>query len=311
MYNFVDLHCDTITAMYERGQNLLKNNLHIDINRLSKFKNPTQVFAIWLAKKYYKDAFNVTNKMIDFFEKQVEENNSCISKVTCFNHIIKNNEQNKISGLLSIEGGESIEDNLENIQHFYNRGVRILTLCWNYENNIGFGAFTKSKEGLKPFGKDVVKIMNEINMVVDISHLNEAGFWDLYKIAKKPFIATHSNSYSICNHYRNLKDDQLKALKECEGIIGINLYPAFLTEKNIATEGDIFKHIDYIANIIGIDKICLGGDFDGIEQTPKNIEEVSKYNSLFNKIEKIYGREILDKISYKNFYDFCEKNIVI
>ncbi len=306
MYNFVDLHCDTITATYERKQEFFKNNLHIDIERLNKYNKPTQIFAIWLAKKYYKDAFNITNKMIDFFEEQVNKNNQFIKKVKCFNDI---NSNSKINAMLSIEGGESIEDNLDNIQHFYNKGVRIFTLCWNYENNIGFGAFTKSTEGLKPFGREAIKIMNDINMVIDVSHLNEAGFWDLYKMAKKPFIATHSNSYTICNHYRNLKDEQLKAIKECEGIVGINLYPKFLTNNNIATEEDIFKHIEYIGNLIGYDKICLGGDFDGIEETPKNLEDVSKYENLFDKIEKIYGKDILEKITYKNFYNFCEKNI--
>ncbi len=305
MYTFADLHCDTITAAYEREQNFLKNNLHIDIERLSKFKSPTQVFAIWLSKKYYKNAFYMTNKMIDFFEKQIEENNDFISKIKCFDDI--NNE--KINALLSIEGGESIEDNIENLYHFFDRGVRILTLCWNYENNIGFGAFTKSEQGLKPFGKDVVRVMNDINMVIDVSHLNEEGFWDLYKISKKPFIATHSNSYSVCSHFRNLKDDQLRAIKDCGGIVGINLYPKFLTNKQNATEEDIFKHIDYMSNIMGIDKICLGGDFDGIEDTPLNIGDISQYSMLLKKIEKIYGEQILDKIAYKNFYTFFQNNI--
>ncbi len=305
MYTFVDLHCDTITAAYEREQNFLKNNLHIDIERLSKFKSPTQVFAIWLSKKYYKNAFYMTNKMIDFFEKQIEENKDFISKVKCFDDI--NDE--KINALLSIEGGESIEDNIENLYHFFNRGVRILTLCWNYENNIGFGAFTKSEQGLKTFGKDVVRVMNDINMVIDVSHLNEEGFWDLYKISKKPFIATHSNSYSVCKHFRNLKDDQLRAIKDCGGIVGINLYPKFLTTKENATEGDIFRHIDYMSNIIGIDRICLGGDFDGIEDTPLNIGDISQYSMLLKRIEEIYGKDILDKIAYKNFYNFFKNNI--
>ncbi len=305
MYTFVDLHCDTITAAYEREQNFLKNNLHIDIERLSKFKSPTQVFAIWLSKKYYKNAFYMTNKMIDFFEKQIEENKDFISKVKCFDDI--NDE--KINALLSIEGGESIEDNIENLYHFFNRGVRILTLCWNYENNVGFGAFTKSEQGLKTFGKDVVRVMNDINMVIDVSHLNEAGFWDLYKISKKPFIATHSNSYSVCKHFRNLKDDQLRAIKDCGGIVGINLYPKFLTTKENATEGDIFRHIDYMSNIIGIDRICLGGDFDGIEDTPLNIGDISQYSMLLKRIEEIYGKDILDKIAYKNFYNFFKNNI--
>ena len=306
MYNFADLHCDTITALYERKEELLKNNLHIDINRLNKFNKPTQVFAIWLAKKYYKDAFNITNIMIDFFEKELEKNKDYIKKIVSYNDILKDD---KINAMLAIEGGESIEDNLNNIEHFYNRGVRIMSLCWNYENNLCYGAATQSKNGLKPFGKEAVKIMNSLNMVIDVSHLNEAGFFDLYKISKKPFIATHSNAYSICNHYRNLKDDQLKAIKDCGGIVGINLYPGFLNNENKATIEDVFRHIDYMEKILGIDKICFGSDFDGIENTPKNIEDISKYNDLIFKIEKIYGKDVAEKIAYKNFYNFIEKNI--
>lgn len=306
MYRFADLHCDTLTTSFERRKTFFENNLHIDIKRLLQYDRPIQVFAIWLIKKYYADAFNVTNNMIDFFEKQIEQNEKYITKVTNFEEIQKND---KINAILSIEGGESIEDNLDNIDHFYNRGVRFMSLTWNYENNIGFGAFTKSKECLKPFGKEVVKRMNNVGMIVDVSHLNEAGFWEVCELTKKPFVATHSNAYNLCKHFRNLKDEQLEAIKEHKGLVGINLCPAFLSDKKNVSDIDVLRHIDYIGTVIGEDKVCFGSDFDGIEKTPINLEEISKFDGLFKKIEKIYGKDFLDKITHKNFLDFMEINI--
>lgn len=309
MYKFVDLHCDTITSAANKGEGFFENNLQIDIKRLNYFLSPTQIFAIWLTREDCKNAFKKTNFFIDFFEEQLHINSKYIGKVLSFDDIKKNEDSKKISAILSIEGGESLEDDISNLEYFYNRGVRMLTLCWNYENNLGYGAFTKSTEGLKPFGKSVIKKMNELNMVIDVSHLNEKGFWDTYKISKKPFVATHSNAYSICNHFRNLKDDQIRAIRECGGIIGINFYPKFLSNDELVNEEHIFRHIDHIGNLIGFDKICLGSDFDGIEETPIGIEEVSKYYYLFDKIEKNYGKNISEKILYKNFYEFWQYNV--
>lgn len=296
-----------MTTAINSHQKLFKNNLHIDIDRLNNFFSPIQVFAIWLNN--YDNSFKKTNKIIDFFEQEIDINSSYISKTYTHNGIEKNFTFSKISAILSIEGAESIENNLDNLYHFYNRGVRILTLCWNYENNIGYGASTKSLDGLKSFGKDAIKEMNKLNMIIDTSHLNEAGFWDLYKLSKKPFIATHSNAYSICPHYRNLKDEQLKAIGDIGGIVGINLFPPFLSTSHKVNEYDIFKHIDHIEKIIGIDKICLGGDFDGISSTPTNISDVNGYNYLFDKILNVYGKSIMDKITYKNFYMFSKLNL--
>lgn len=307
MYKFVDLHCDTITKALDNNENIFENNLHIDINKLNKFISPTQIFAIWLKKEKQKKAFENTNIAIDFFEKELEKYKKYIKKTVTFDDIMQNNNENKISAILSIEGAESIENNIDNIYLFNARGVQIMTLCWNYENNVGYGAKCHATSGLKPFGRDVIRCMNDINMIVDVSHLNEACFWDTYKISKKPFIATHSNSYSVCENVRNLKDNQLRAIKDVGGIVGINLYPPFLTNDNFADEHNVLEHIEHMIKILGEDKICLGADFDGIDDTLKNMKNVIDYKNLFDKIKKTYGNEILKKICYENFYKFYKK----
>lgn len=309
MYKIIDLHCDTLTTALEKNKNLFENDLHIDIKRLNNFKGSIQVFAIWLSKKYYKNSFEYTNAVIDFYEDEIGKNNHIIEKIFSVNDIEKAKNLNKLGSILSIEGGESLIGDLKNVEYFYNRGVRILTLCWNYENHLGYGALEKGNLGLKDFGKQVVLKMNELGMIIDVSHLNEAGFWDVYNISKKPFIASHSNAYGVHNHVRNLKDDQIKAIAEKGGIIGINLYPYFLNGKQFAKIENIINHIDYISKLIGFDNISLGGDFDGIEITPNKINNILDYPLLFQEIEKKYGDLACEKICFENAYKFLTKNL--
>lgn len=309
MTKFIDLHCDTLTTALETNQSLYQNNLHIDIKRLCKYPKSIQFFAIWLKKDLYKNAYNETKNIIKFFNKEIENNKQYILKAKSFKDILINQQQNKISAILSIEGGESLEGNLENLYKFYKDGVRILTLCWNYENELGYGVRTNSKKGLKPFGKEVVKEMNKIGIIVDVSHLNEEGFWDVYNISEKPFIATHSNSFSVCQNSRNLKDEQIIAIKKKNGIIGLNFYRPFLTDENQANFTHILNHIEHISNLIGFDNISIGGDLDGIDETPIDLEEVSKYEYLFEKIKEKYGLDIAEKIFFNNCYKFIENNL--
>ncbi len=303
MYKFIDLHCDTITRCFEERKELYENDINIDIKRLNSFKNSIQVFAIWLLDKYKKDAFNNTKLILDFFDEEIEKNKNYIKKI----QNIKSIEDGKLGAILSLEGLESIEDNLDNIDYFYSRGVKIMGLCWNYENLLGYGALEDRKLGLKPFGKEAIKKMQEKNIIIDVSHLNEAGFWDLYNIAKAPFIASHSNSYTICNSVRNLKDEQLKAIRDIRGLIGINLYPNFLTNNKVACIDDILRHIDYMGRIVGEDILCLGSDFDGIDKMPEEISDICGYNTLFYRIEKAFGKQVMEKIVYKNAQIFFKK----
>ncbi len=272
MVKYIDLHCDTITKCMENNENLYKNNFHIDIERLKKYSFCVQFFAIWLKKSLYKNAYFETKKAINFF----------------FEDILKNQNENKFSAILSIEGGECLMGDISKLDELYLEGIRMFSLTWNYENELGYGVFENKKLPLKELGKLAIKKMNKLGIIIDVSHLNEGGFWDIYNISDKPFIASHSNSYSICKNKRNLKDRQIKAIKERGGMIGINLYKNFLTNKEMANLDDIFMHIDYIAKLIGFDNICLGGDLDGIDETIKGINDILGYEYLFeNLVRKI------------------------
>ncbi len=305
---FVDGHCDTITTTMKKGENLFENSCHIDLKRLSEFDSPVQVFSVWLEKNQLGKAYQNCMEAINFFRSEVEKNKRLIGIVDKYSDIEKNIFDKKISGIIGVEGCEVFEGKIENVYKFIDAGAKIFTLTWNYENELGFGAVTGSENGLKPFGKEVVKILNAENKIIDVSHLNEAGFWDICKISDKPFIASHSNSKAICNNVRNLSDEQIKEISQRKGIIGINLYPPFLTTNFNADLDIIVKHIEHIMKIGGEDILGLGCDFDGIDKSPKEITQVSDVKKIYDRLVYCFGESNTLKIMGKNFLCFFQQN---
>ncbi len=306
---FIDGHCDTITTVMRKEECFYKNNCHIDIERLKKFDSPIQVFSVWLEREKLSNPFFYSMEAINFFKKQVLLNRAYISLGENYYDLCKNMKNRKISGILGLEGCEAFEGNIENIYKFFDSGVRIFTITWNYENELGFGAATESSEGLKPFGKKAVKILNDLGGIIDVSHLNEKGFYDICEISEKPFIASHSNSKEICNHLRNLTDMQIKEISQREGIIGINLYPYFLENDKTADMNSVIRHIEHIMNVGGENILGFGCDFDGIDKMPDGIKSISDMDKLFYEIKRCFGEKIAEKIIGKNFLRFFKKNL--
>lgn len=300
-FSIVDGHCDTLAKAYEEGKTLLNNDLHVDFKRLYNYNAPVQFFAVWLDKKYYPEAFDRTNRIIDFFEDELHKNADIAAKVLNFNDILKNETEGKISALLAIEGGEAIEGSLDKLQKLYDRGIRAMTLTWNYANKIADGAGVENPSGLTEFGRDCVAKMNNMGMIVDVSHLSDKGFWDVCETAVNPFIATHSNARAICGAKRNLTDKQIKALAEKGGIMGLNLYSSFIAENGPGTVDDILNHIEHIINVGGEDVLGLGCDFDGIDSMPEDIYGIQSLENLLNAISVRFGDRLTEKISEKNF----------
>ncbi|WMI81717.1 dipeptidase [Anaerotignum sp. MB30-C6] len=308
MRNYADAHCDTIVRLFEEKKELFMNDVHIDIERFKTFYAPLQFFAIWLDPKYYPISMRQTMKYIDFYYSQIEKNAEFIGHVNGYSDILHNMKQNKMSALLSLEGGEALEGEISALRTYYRLGVRSMTLTWNHRNSLADGVAERgSKGGLTVFGHEVVMEMERLGMLVDVSHLSEAGFWDVATTGNKPFIASHSNAQTICNMPRNLSDSQLGAVAEKGGVVGLNLYPPFLTKEKQGDIEDILKHIYHMLSIMGEDFIALGTDFDGIDCTPKGIRQVQEIEFLFNRIEKEFGEDILEKISSKNLLRVLEE----
>ncbi|WP_461205371.1 dipeptidase [Clostridium sp. DL1XJH146] len=306
--NLIDLHCDTFSKLYLENKQLCKNKFHIDIEKLKKANSIGQFFAVFIDQKETLYPFDYSNELINLFYSELEKNKDYISFASNYNELDVNTKQNKISAFLTIEGGEAIEGKMDNLYLLHNLGVSLITLTWNYHNEIGYPnhEFKYSNNGLTPFGKDLVEEMNKLNMIIDVSHLSDQGFYDVSQISNSPFLASHSNARSIENNARNLTDNMIKTISNSGGLIGINFYSEFLNGSDESKISDIVQHIKHIQNIGGIDVISLGSDFDGINCNLE-IKDISYMDKLEYalKITNFTENEI-EKIFYKNAVNFLK-----
>ena len=213
--------------------------------------------------------------------------------------------------LLAIEEGGAIDGSLEALRMLYELGVRAMTLTWSNRNDIADGVNEEcSGGGLTTFGRQVVAEMNRLGMLVDVSHIATAGFWDVIETSTKPIIATHSNAKTLCSHPRNLNDDQIKAINANDGLIGITFAGQFLEEDyNNACIDSVYRHIDYMLNLLGNDDhVGFGSDFDGISHPPYNIHGVQDYKPLIEYLQsKNYSDSTIEKITHKNVLNLLGK----
>lgn len=311
---YIDSHCDTLSKALNEGKDLLKNDLQFSIQQANKLGGGIQVLACFIKTNFLttpNGGFDRCNSIINKF-KDFQNNNNVDILVKNKNDIINAINSNEIKVILSIENGAAISGNLENIDYFYNEGVRIMSITWNDDNDLGCGAKTKKDTGLTKLGFEYVKKLSEKGIIIDVSHLSEKSFWDVINTTEKPVVATHSNVYEICNHPRNLKDNQIKEIAKRGGMIGICFYSDFLNSNKKADVKDIVEHIKYIKNLVGIDYIGLGSDFDGMnfEETASGIEDISKLNNIINELKlQCFSCEEIVKIMWKNWAEYLMKNL--
>ncbi|WP_250674650.1 dipeptidase [Paraclostridium ghonii] len=301
---FIDLHCDTIDLLMlaKEGNNLSQNLNCVDIKKLREGNCLAQTFALYVDIAEHKNAYKRCMDMANKFHEEIKLNKEFINLATNYEDIIKNEKDGKISALLSIEEGAVLEGNIHNLSKFYDLGVRMITLTWNHENEIGYPHVKPENinKGLKKFGFEAVEKMNDLGIIVDVSHLSDAGFYDVAKISKKPFVATHSNAREMTNHSRNLTDEMINILANSGGVTGINFCSRFIGQTPMAMISDMVRHIKHIKNVGGIDVIALGSDFDGIE-SPVEIKDASEMNKLAIQLEKEgFKIDEIEKIFYKN-----------
>ncbi|MCX7921842.1 MAG: dipeptidase [Clostridia bacterium] len=300
----VDAHCDTITKIMESNANLYKNESHVDIVRMKNAGNFVQFFAAFIEPAYCQAyALKRAIQIIDKFYEQLDIHKDDIMLCCNYNEIITAVNQCKVGAILSIEGGEALQGSLSALRIFYRLGVRSICLTWNHRNEIADGvADGSSGGGLTPFGRDVIKEMNSLGMLVDLSHISEKGFWDAIELSSLPIITSHSNAKKICNNKRNLNDEQIAAIRKNGGVIGINLFPSFLNEAGKATTKDIVKHIEHIVALTGYEHIGLGADFDGIDNTPEDVAGLQDIGKIFNELIRLnYPQEFIEKLAGGNF----------
>lgn len=204
--------------------------------------------------------------------------------------------------MLSIEGGEIIGDSLETLRAYREKGVRLFGLTWNHENLLAYPHCGGGQHGLKPFGWEVVRELAKLGIATDVAHLGEGGFWDLIFNAEKPLMTSHSCCRKLCNHTRNLTDDQIRALIDRGGWMGINFYTSFLTDAETSSAETIVDHIAHVAELGGVENVGFGSDFDGISSAPVDVQHPGQIPNLIHALEKRgFSRTEIEGIAGQNF----------
>lgn len=297
-----DLHCDTIGECYKKSFLLRKNELHLDLERCKAIGEHTQVFAIWIPDELRGDtAFSYFNNVTDFYHSQINENDDLIS-------YYNSDKKTPVKSILAMEGASGCGGSIKGLHSAYEKGVRLITLTWNANNEIGGGAFADG--GITPYGKEFIKEAENLGIVLDVSHLNRESFFDFIDISSKPFVASHSN-IDIVNTYkspkRNLTKEQVRLIKERDGIIGINFYVDFIEDENAVGFEAIERQLDAFLEMNCEDVISLGSDYDGCRINPL-LSSVEKLTDLYNWLNnKGYNESLLNKLFYQNAENFFKK----
>ncbi|MBR2296153.1 MAG: membrane dipeptidase [Clostridia bacterium] len=297
MLPLFDLHCDTLTASYEGNYSLLSSPLHISLDKCVKFSPYFQIMAIWTNDALSSEAgFKRYKKTLEYAKNQGFE----------FSTKLKNNKENMF--FLAIEDLRIIGNDLSRIDILYQDGVRFITPVWKDISQIG-GAWN-TKLGISRFGKRALEGAIKMGITIDVSHCSECGFYDILELcynANAIPVATHSCSYSICAHKRNLTDEQFLNLVRLGSCVGISLAPEHLSSNGIASIDDILRHIDHYLSLGGENNISLGCDFDGVSSLPMEISSIFDLDKLYYRLLKCYDEAITNKIFCHNFLDLSKR----
>ena len=299
---YIDLHCDTITelALHPERGNLAKNNCEIDISKLQKGQCFIQDFATWYDQKNEEAPWDYFQKLLAVYQREIAAND-CMHPILKASDIDLCEKNGKIGAMLSIEGGEVIGGSLEKLQEAYDAGVRLMTLTWNYANELAFpNGMEGPDKGITPVGWEVIEAMNRMGMIVDTSHLNDVGTEQILKSHALPPVASHSDARAITGHQRNLTDSLIRLFAEKGGLIGLNFSNHFTGDSEITKVENIVRHAQHIRDIGGDDVLAIGTDFDGIQPTLE-IEDASQMDKLALGLSKGgFTDDEIEKIFYLN-----------
>ena len=311
----LDSHCDTPTQIV-RGRDLSKDNenAHIDIPKLKRGGVDAAFFALYIPARLSENAaYECALRQYEAVKDVVQSNPCSVAFALTEAQAHENKANGLFSVFLGLENGSPIGHSLERLQEFYDKGVRYMTLCHSKDNQICDScAGNRTWGGLSPFGREVVAEMNRLGMLIDVSHVSDDTFYDVLECSTSPVVATHSCCRALADHPRNMTDDMIKALAAKGGVIQINFYPVFLQDDYelesqssvIPSYTRIADHIDHVVELVGIDHVGIGSDFDGIEVAPDGLEDVSKMPVLFDELRRrVYSEDDLAKLASRNFFN--------
>ncbi len=319
----IDIHGDIwtdVTVKRSLGERHIIKKYHLD-----RFKRGNMVggtFVVWIDPPHDDRPKERFEESIKYMAAEIWENQDILRVIYNTEDFYKAVDKGKLAVLLGLEGISHLGEDVEGIYTLYQLGFRQMSLTWNEENAFATGARGDINRGLTELGKEAVKIIEDLGIILDVSHANDKSFWDICRIATKPIIASHSNARALCNVPRNLTDDQIKAIGESRGLIGINAFNEFIhVDRDKRNLDYLIKHIEHIVDLIGIDHVAFGFDFfEYLEEDTSNtfiedpyrgtpgIEDISKAPNLINKLrERGFSQEDIEKISYKNFLNLMDR----
>lgn len=338
----VDMHCDTISALLEKKRageaaGLKENNCHIDLHKMRIGDYLLQNFALFVELGECGNPWQEVQELLALYRREISENEEDIEVVLSYDDIEKNRRKGKISAMLTVEEGGVCSGDLEKLRLLYKQGVRMMTLLWNYPNELGYPNLDRKqgkkvrgrrengsspaldqavleylntpnvKDGLTQTGIAFVREMERLGMIIDVSHMSDAGFYDVVANTEKPFVASHSNARAVCPCVRNMSDDMIRRLAERGGVMGLNFCADFLTQvlpgvKNPGTIAAVVDHAKHIVSVGGLECLGLGSDFDGIETNAeltgadrmgRLAEALKKGGFTEGQLDKILGGNVL------------------
>ncbi len=309
-----DLHNDILERIFmeDPDYNIGEYNtkFETDIPRLKLGGVDLQFFVAWVSPYAYSGRyFNTAMEMIEKLDYEAVLNADDFSRINNFETAMSTIAQNKIGAVIGVEGGHSIEDSMDKLVQLYDAGMRYLTITWNNSTNWAVSAADSrtSTVGLSEFGRDVIRKMDSLGIIIDVSHTGIKTISDILEVTQNPIVATHSGVRAIKNHSRNLYDNQIKSIANSGGVIGIVFYPPFIGDADNDDDSDIddvIAHIDYIVNLVGIDYVALGSDYDGTGgYLVEGLGDVTKFPKLTvalldngytqAEVRKILGENVL------------------
>lgn len=289
MIPYIDLHCDTLTEVSKMNREFSleeQPTLQVDLRRLREADVMAQFFAVWMSdvELEWSDWTHI-ERLVSILQGSLSEDFRLALSVE---EIEKHAEEGALSAVLSLEDCRVVES-IDDLEKLYAMGFRSYGLSWNYANSLGFPNSRDRdvmQRGLTKLGKEAVEWLNASGALVDVSHLSDGGFWDIAQMAKKPFVATHSNARALTDHPRNLTDEMIRAIAQSGGVAGINFCPAFLSEKSERNFlEDHVAHLNHMKNVGGEDFVAIGSDFDGVSGELA-IDSPLAMQKLFDALEK-------------------------
>lgn len=328
----LDLHCDTIDALSMRGSSaftdilgpiegdMAHNNLQIAFDRMRQVGPWCQCYAVWVPDDPPSlpggDPLAFYRHARDYFLAQVADHADQVTQVRDALAIEDALETGKVAAMLTVENGSPVGTDLGVVDEWAADGVKMVTLTWNGRNTIASGHGTT--DGLSAFGREVVRTLEDRRIVVDVSHLNDVGFWDLMKVVRRPVAASHSNARKVCGHRRNLTDDQFRAIVDMGGVVGLTYCRGFVSGRyagrgwEVRSDGEVTfdemaAHLERFLDLGGEDAVALGSDFDG-SRTPGWLDSCGKLAPFHGRIAERFGETVARKLLFENAHAFFVRN---